>query len=645
MATASARWSLHVMNKPNGHWWKHLTRQNAEKAASATPANNNDEESKEDRKQTMKNWKFIILSLTFATTLCSAQNDSTQLGKILAKDTTLLHEAHKDALRDSFVIDNVKSAYMKALELDQLSNIQNSANLKRAAFQAYVGVLNFLEKNGIPYPEYYAASAYHAGNIQFGAGNYGMAYTCFETAHKYSPKNIEYLSHLAYMNEHFNDPLKNHLAIANYKELVKLDPKEPVYHLHLYYLYLNFKNFKQAKKELDTYIHTEGESINAIEPYLSLYDAMNKPKQGVEYLKGFIERNPASRLEGELYLSRYLLRYEQNQAAFHYLIKNLDKIPTHDLPNLLNPYIQTIIESKDIVKVNHFLDTLQSLHNDKLEVFQYSHDVRQSIGDTSGMFPVLQRMYQLGKEDEMVYRSLAEYYIAHDMKDEMYELAIRGDSLFSNEVWTYYHIVSSYDSTNYNKYIPVFEQNKDRITNKMVKSSIYLLLALSYNGLRKECRIDASDERRSLMNKECAAYDSALTYNPENSGALNNYAYNLATSDSATEADLIRAERMAARAVKSDPSATFILDTYAWVLHLRGDDITARIYINKLIRQSESNGDKMSATEYYHIYSILSALNDSKAEHYLKLMRDEYKKNPDSVSNDDKTKEGIEKLL
>jgi len=593
----------------------------------------------------MKTWKIIILCLTLATSFCSAQNDSTKLGTILANDTTLLQQAQRDALRDSLHIDRIKSAYLKALEIYELSVIQNSTNLKRAAYQSFVNVLTVLEAHNNPFPEFYAASAYHAGNIQFNAGNYAMAYKCYETAHINSPKNVEYLSNLAYMNEHFNDPAKNRMAIANYKDLIKLDPKESVYHLHLYYLYLTFSNYKQAKKELDTYTHTEGETINSVEPYLGLYDAMNKPKQGIDYLKGFIERNPASRLEGELYLSRYLLRNDQNKESFYYLMKNLDKLPTHDLPNLLNPYIQTILDNKDTARVFLFLDTLQSLYNDKLEVFQYSHDVRQSLGDTVGIFPVLQRMYQLGKEDERVYNMLAEYYQDKKMNEEFYELAVRGDSLFESELWTYFHIFGAYDSLNCNRYITVFNQNQNRITNKAIRSSIYLLLALSYNNLRTAIKNDTAGQKHVLLQKECAAYDSAIVYNPDNSGALNNYAYHLATSDSATEADLIRSERMAARAVKLEPSAAHILDTYAWVLHLRGDNATARIYINKLIRLSESNGSKMTATEYFHIYSILAPLNDPKAEQYLQLMREEYKKNPESVSDDDKTKQGIEQLL
>lgn len=591
----------------------------------------------------MKSWKIIVVLLTFAVGVCSAQNgEAVKKAGVNSVKATLLNEANKDALRDSLDIDRIKASFIKALELNELSEIQQSSNLKRAAFQAFTDIMEKLEGANIPYPEYYAAAAFHAGNIQFSVGSYASAYTFYSIAVKCSPKNVEYLSHLAYMNENLNDPSKNRMAISNYKELIKLDPKESVYHLHLYYLYMNFNKFMAAKKELDTYTHTEGEDLNSLQPYLNIYDAMNKPNKGIEYIKGFIVRNPAYRLEGELYLSRYLLKHDKYIESFLYLTRNLDKLPTHDLPNLLNPYMQTLLEMKDTAEVFSFLDTLQSLHNDKLEVFQYSYDVRTSLGDTVNILPILQRMYELGKEDEQVYHSLAEYYQSNQMNEELYRLAVKGDSLFDNEIWTYYHIISSFDTASYERYIDVATKNVSRMDNKIAKSVIYTLLAESYGELCKRGDTAYTD---SLHRLEFAAYDSALVYNPENSEALNNYAYILAISDSVTAEDLIRCERMAARAVKQDPSATHILDTYAWVLHLRGDNATARIYINKLIRIAEAKGDTMTVTEYYHIYAIFAPLDDPKAEEYLKLMREEYQKNPGSVTNDDKTRKAIEQLL
>lgn len=566
--------------------------------------------------------------------LCSAQND-----------TTLTDIAHRDALRDSMLIDNIKKYYLQGLEYEEIAELEKSSTLRRSAYQCFVKVLSLLEESNMPYNEYYAAAAFHAGNIQYNSGNYSTAYSCFEVAHKYSPKNIEYLTYLAYMNEHFDDASRNKAAIDNYKELIQLDPDKSIYHLHLYYLYGKQNNYKAAKNELDRYTHTEGEGVQSIEPYLNLYEAMNKPQKAIEYLKGFIERNPASRIEAELYLSRYLLSRNQNKEAFDYLIKNLGQLPTHDLTSLLNPYIQTILETKDTARVVTFLDTLQTIHNDKLEVFQYSYDVRKSINDTIGIVAVLQHMYQLGQEDENVYQSLAEYYQSHSMKDELYEIAVKGDSLFDNEIWTYYHIISTIDTANYERFIETATSNVNRLSNKVAKSVIYTFIAEYYNIKLDKLPNDTSEQYRQLFTLELATYDSALTLNPNNTEALNNYAFIIATTDSVTESNLIRAERMAAKAVKLEPSATFILDTYAWILHLRGDNVTARIYIDKMIRLSENNSDKMTATEYYHIYKIYEPLDANKAKHYLELLREEYKNNPNAVNKNDKCRQEIEKLL
>ena len=242
-------------------------------------------------------------------------------------DSTLFVEAQKDALRDSTLLDSVKALYLHAVELEELAEIEKSNTLRRSAYQYFVMVLTTLENHNIPYKEYYAAAAFHAGNIQYNSGNYATAYSCFEVAHKYSPKNVEYLRYLAFMNEHYDDAVKNKMAINNYKELIKLDSDKGLYHLHLYYLYSELHNYKAAKKELDAYTHSEGESVNIIEDYLDVYDAMHKPAKAIQYLKGFIERNPAYRLEAELYMSRYLLFHNKNKEAFDYLYKNLNKLP------------------------------------------------------------------------------------------------------------------------------------------------------------------------------------------------------------------------------------------------------------------------------------------------------------------------------
>lgn len=84
-----------------------------------------------------------------------------------------------------------------------------------------------------------------------------------------------------------------------------------------------------------------------------------------------------------------------------------------------------------------------------------------------------------------------------------------------------------------------------------------------------------------------AAYDSALVYNPNNIGALNNYAYFL----SLERRDLDRAEEMSYKTVKAEPQNSTYLDTYAWILFEKGNYAEARIYIDDALKNGSDSAD------------------------------------------------------
>lgn len=74
-------------------------------------------------------------------------------------------------------------------------------------------------------------------------------------------------------------------------------------------------------------------------------------------------------------------------------------------------------------------------------------------------------------------------------------------------------------------------------------------------------------------------YEQALTYNPENLLALNNYAYAIACNDG----DLEKAEKMSAITVQKEPQNPTSLDTYAWIFFKKKEYNLAKEYIDKAI--------------------------------------------------------------
>ena len=86
-----------------------------------------------------------------------------------------------------------------------------------------------------------------------------------------------------------------------------------------------------------------------------------------------------------------------------------------------------------------------------------------------------------------------------------------------------------------------------------------------------------------------AAYDSALVYNPDNYLCMNNYAYFLSLRGERLD----RAEELARKAVGSAPDDPTFLDTYAWVLFVKGQYTQARIYIDQTLRHAGDEPDDM----------------------------------------------------
>ena len=82
-----------------------------------------------------------------------------------------------------------------------------------------------------------------------------------------------------------------------------------------------------------------------------------------------------------------------------------------------------------------------------------------------------------------------------------------------------------------------------------------------------------------------AHYILALDLDPENSGALNNFAYYLAQRSK----QLDQAEEMAAKAIKCDPENANFIDTYAWVFFAKKDYEKALIYIKKAVELDDDN--------------------------------------------------------
>ena len=101
-------------------------------------------------------------------------------------------------------------------------------------------------------------------------------------------------------------------------------------------------------------------------------------------------------------------------------------------------------------------------------------------------------------------------------------------------------------------------------------------------------RIEILEHTKAKTKVLYAAYDRVLELDPYNLMVLNNYAYHLATHGG----DLTKAERMSAITIREQPNNPVYLDTYGWILHLKGQDELAKFYLQKALWNAQKTGNK-----------------------------------------------------
>ena len=98
-------------------------------------------------------------------------------------------------------------------------------------------------------------------------------------------------------------------------------------------------------------------------------------------------------------------------------------------------------------------------------------------------------------------------------------------------------------------------------------------------------RVQLYEQIGVSWDRMAAIYQAYLDEDPYSLMVLNNYAYGIATHGG----DLKEAERMSLRTLQEEPNNPVYLDTYAWILHLQGQDSLAGFYIRKALEMASGN--------------------------------------------------------
>lgn len=190
--------------------------------------------------------------------------------------------------------------------------------------------------------------------------------------------------------------------------------------------------------------------------------------------------------------------------------------------------------------------------------------------------PVLERVLQIDPTNKAARMMLLEIAVQKEDFEQVIKICEPGVEATPDALEFYFYLAIAYNQAERGDDVLALSkkalEHVTADTKKEIVADFYTIMGDAYHT-------------KGMMDEAYNAYDSALVYNPVNIGALNNYAYYL----SVEKRDLDKAEEMSYKTVKAEPNNATYLDTYAWILFVKGNYAEARIYIDNAMK---ADGDK-----------------------------------------------------
>lgn len=283
--------------------------------------------------------------------------------------------------------------------------------------------------------------------------------------------------------------------------------------------------------------------------------------------------------------SAWLLFYKKTDEARYMQVRDsmlMDPATTDDLRcMILDAYAgEAMNDSLKVASLNAVYDTLTARADCTADVWLAK--AKWLSGDKDNHGKVAQAMQQvLAKrpDDYVAMRFLLSYYIQQKDEAGLEDVCRRGVAYRQGEL--IYPVLLAEQLVHRNQEaeaLAIVEhglQVREENSASAGVSEAFALLGDLYHS-------------QDRVTEAFAAYDSSLVYDKNNIGCLNNYAYFLSVRGE----QLDKAEEMSYRTVVLEPRNVIYLDTYAWILFVKGKFTEARIYMNRAA-DPELSDDKL----------------------------------------------------
>lgn len=450
--------------------------------------------------------------------------------------------------------------------------------------------------------------------------------SAFQAAVNAAPQNYWYNQALASLYMQQEDSIK---ATETFELITKRFPNRRDPLLSLLDLYKQQTNYPKIIQTLDRLEGVMGKNEQISMEKFKVYVQMNDNKKALNEIESLTKKYPQDNRYQVLLANAYMQNNKKTEA-YNIYNKVLATEPDNSMAlyYLANYYKVVGQKEKYENQLNIFVLNKKVASEAKVDVMkelisQYEQDGK----DSTRVIGLFDKIVKEDPEDVEIPMLYANYLIAKGLNVQALPVLDHIVALDPSNVAARLMLLNdAIKKEDYKAVIRICEPGVEATPDAL---ELYFYLAIAYNQAgRTDDAIDISkkalmhvtnDSKKEvisdfyalmgdvyytkLLKKEAyAAYDSALVYNADNISALNNYAYYL----SEEHAQLDKAEEMSYKTVKSEPNNSTFLDTYAWILFIKGKYTQALIYIDNAMK----NGGATSAVVTEHCGDIHAQTGD-----------------------------------
>ena len=455
-----------------------------------------------------------------------------------------------------------------------------------------------------------------------------LARAYFEKAAALDPDNTAYqekLGQLYVTQKDYPD------AIKAYERLYGSNKARTDVLQLLYQLYGSQNDYRKMISTLERLETVEGSNEQISLSKMQIYEQMGEKRKEYDELKSLVDNHPLE-LNYQVMFGNWLLQNGKKKEALQKYRDVLKDDPDNSLARLsMMDYYSSIGDQTTVNAIRReLLQSAKTEQNTKVELLRQviAASQKDNTPDSTEVMRLFSVALAAPQENADILMLKAAYMTLRKMPktdiNHVYEQAIevepdnsRARILLIQNIW---------ETEDYDKVIaicrPALEYNPDEMAfyyfqgmaqyQKHENDAALTTFRKGVGQIKPDSNPDIVSDfyaimgdilhEKGLNDEAFQAYDSCLQWKPDNTAALNNYAYYLSVENR----NLAKAEQMSYKTIKAEPSNSTFLDTYAWILFQEKRYEEAKIYIEQAIR----NDSTLSGVVKEHAGDIYAQTGD-----------------------------------